>query len=200
MSIHAAVNYNLVGDVIVLTYVMGFFVPYNLYIQRLSHRIFGMPSEMIGDDDRSLLPYTLEVPKLEIKADVEFVGLNRKGSMETPSNFKTVGWYKHGISPGKKGNAVFAGHVDNALGGNGIFSDIDDLALGDTIVIKDSEGKELVFIVEEMEIVPWLSAPLEKIFGKTDKKRLNLITCTGEWNDDWQTYDDRLIIYATLEE
>ncbi len=178
---------------IALVYVLSFFVPYKLYWQR-----FTGASEL--QEIEKIIPYTVKIPKINVEAEIELVGLNQKGAMETPSNFQTVGWYKYGPTPGQIGNAVLAGHVDNALGGGGIFKNLDEVSFGDEIVTIDRQGEEQVFIVEEIEIVPWLDAPREKIFGETDEKRLNLITCTGSWSKVWNTYDDRMIIYATLKE
>ncbi|MEV5029054.1 class F sortase [Paenibacillus sp. LPE1-1-1.1] len=41
-------------------------------------------------------------------------------------------------------------------------------------------------------------APLEDIFGFSYQSHLNLITCTGEFNDEAKTHEERLVIYTEL--
>ena len=56
------------------------------------------------------------------------------------------------------------------------------------------------YIVDEIETTNWMEAPTTKIFGETQKEKLVLITCGGEWDNEWNTYNDRLIVYAKLKE
>lgn len=41
-------------------------------------------------------------------------------------------------------------------------------------------------------------APLRKIFGPTEKRMLNLITCTGYFDHDIHNYVERLVVYTEL--
>jgi sortase (surface protein transpeptidase) len=43
-------------------------------------------------------------------------------------------------------------------------------------------------------------APIRKIFGSTNKKQLNLITCTGLYNRETNNHKERLVIYSELKE
>jgi len=47
-----------------------------------------------------------------------------------------------------------------------------------------------------MKLLPYNSEPQVEIFGPTDKKRLNLITCNGEWIQSLKTYSDRLVVFT----
>ncbi len=57
-------------------------------------------------------PKILSIPKLEVNAEIETVGLDNKGAMDVPKNAMNVAWYNLGPKPGEKGNAVMAGHLD----------------------------------------------------------------------------------------
>lgn len=143
-------------------------------------------------------PERLFVPELDIDANVQHVGVNAKGNMANPDNFTDVGWYKYGAVPGYRGSAVMAGHLDNGLALNGVFKRLDELAVSDDIYVETAGGERLHFVVEEVMVYNYLQAPLQKLFERGDRARLNLVTCEGTWVKSAQTYDQRRIVYAVL--
>ncbi|MFD2922975.1 class F sortase [Halobacillus naozhouensis] len=149
------------------------------------------------DMSSGIIPTNLKIPSLDIDAPVSKVGVLESGQMGVPKDDKTVGWFEPGTKPGNTGNAVMAGHVDNQSG-PAVFFYLDDLQKGDEIIVTNEEGKELTFVVQKLESYPRNDAPIEKVFGKTDKKRLNLITCTGNFNHDKGTHEERLVVYTEL--
>jgi sortase A len=146
------------------------------------------------------LPSRLLIPKIGVDADIQHLGVTRKGNMAAPNNFVDTGWYKYGTVPGDLGSAVIAGHEDNAISTPGVFYDLDKLEIGDTLEIVGENGGTLTFRVVDKQIHPYnLTGPaLEKIFNAQGKARLNLITCAGEWLPDAKTNDRRLIVYTEL--
>lgn len=144
------------------------------------------------------LPRQLRIPGLGVDALVKHVGITQEGKMATPGNFTDVGWYKYGTVPGFLGSAVVDGHVDNALGLDGVFKHLGDLKAGDDIYIDTASSTPLHFIVEEVVSYPAREVPLERLFGAKDSARLNLITCTGDWVQSDKEYDRRLVVYAVL--
>jgi LPXTG-site transpeptidase (sortase) family protein len=160
-----------------------------------------------GQDANSLsavsagdLPVELDIPKLNIAAKVQRLGIDKKGNMAAPNNFTDVSWYKYGTVPGLLGSAVIAGHEDNAISLDGVFKHLDELQTGDDIYVVTDSGKRLHFRVSESKIYPYnLSGPeLEKIFTAADKVRLNLITCAGVWLKSAKTNDKRLVVFTEL--
>jgi len=145
-------------------------------------------------------PTRLIIPKLDIDAENQHLGVTKSGNMAAPNNFTDVGWYKYGTVPGNKGSAVIAGHVDNALGMPAIFYELKDLELGDDIYVVSANGKKLHYKVVDEEIYPYDDAPLERIFNANDASYLNLITCQGEWVPEAKSAANRLVIYAKLVE
>lgn len=143
------------------------------------------------------LPKRLRIPALGINAHVKSVGVNAQGSMATPGNFTDVAWYKYGTVPGFKGSAVIDGHVDNALALNGVFKRLDQLKPGDDIYVTTASST-LHFVVAETVSYTSEQVPLETLFNRADKPRLNLITCDGTWMRSKKEYDHRLVVYAEL--
>jgi sortase A len=143
-------------------------------------------------------PARLLIPSLSIDAAVQQVGVNAKGAMGVPSNFTDVAWYKYGTPPGQVGSAVIDGHVDNGLALPGVFKHLANIKVGDDIYVTTKEGNTLHFKVEEVQSYAIADVPLQKVFNRNDRPRLNLITCTGAWVQNQKTYDQRLVVYSVL--
>lgn len=140
----------------------------------------------------------LIIPRLDIDAPVQEVGLTAGGNMGSPSNFTDVGWYKYGAVPGQMGSAVMAGHLDNGLALSGVFKHLEKLTIGDDVFIATKGGQRLHFVVTDIGRYDYKEVPTEKVFTRDDVPRLNLITCSGDWVRSDKTYDERLVIYTSL--
>jgi len=145
----------------------------------------------------SIIPARLRIPAIGIDAEVEHVGKTKDGAMAVPNSYWTVGWYKLGFKPGELGNSVIDGHVDNPKGPS-IFWDLKKLQAGNKVYISDNQGKELTFEVIKQEKYSYDNAPLEKIFGSADDVYLNLITCSGTFDQTTRNYDERLVVFTKL--
>lgn len=144
----------------------------------------------------ALVPARLKVPSLGIDAKVEEVGTRQDGTMGTPADFMNVGWWSEGSLPGGPGNAVVAGHVNNALTKPGVFAHLGQIKKGDYITVSDAEGHTLVYETYEVSLYEPDRAPLAKIFAQTGPSRLVLITCVGEWVASEGEFDKRLVVIA----
>lgn len=142
-------------------------------------------------------PLRLRIETLSVDAPIEQVGRKPDGDMKAPSRFDTAAWFVEGPRPGEAGNTVIAGHLNNALDTTGVFERLDQLRLGDTIIVS-GEGREATFVVRQMSVYEAQLAPKEEIFAVTGASRLVLITCDGAWDRGTRTYDKRLVIYADL--
>lgn len=143
-------------------------------------------------------PQTLTIPKINLQAAVEAVGEDNLGRMDVPEKVDDVGWYKLGYKPGEKGSAVMDGHLDTATGAPAAFYYIDQLAVGDQVIVTDKNGKNFNFEVTRVQSYPFDQLPLQEVFASNDKPRLNLITCAGTWNSGSRNYSNRLVIYTEL--
>lgn len=144
-------------------------------------------------------PIKISIPSLNLEAFIVPVGLTSHGTMATPRKFSEVGWYEFGSSPGFTGNAVLAGHVDNGLGLGGVFRDLESIKKGDLVYIKMKSGKEVRFIVSEMDVYDYKDAPSDQIFNRSGSPKIKLITCTGSWLVSAKTYDSRLVVTGYLD-
>lgn len=145
-----------------------------------------------------LIPLRIRIPVIGVEAKVEQVGVRDDGAMANPSSFATTGWYKFGGKPGGAGNAVIAGHVNNALGLSGVFARLSDVSIGDSIFVSDSTGTTLTYTVHAKTQYTAANAPLEEIFRTTGPSQLVLITCEGDWDPKSRSYDKRLVVVARL--
>ncbi|MEZ4728781.1 MAG: class F sortase [Caldilineaceae bacterium] len=142
------------------------------------------------------VPLRLIIPKLALDAPIQAVGQDEMGAMLAPTTADAVTWYEQGARPGEVGNAVVAGHLDQADGAPAIFSVIDHLAAGDDVIVQAAAGQRHHFVVLDVVDYPFDRAPLSEIFGFTLHRQLNLITCDGQWDPHRQRYSQRLVVYT----
>ena len=145
-------------------------------------------------------PTRIKIPSLNIDADVEAVGRDSNGAMANPSTFHDVAWFTPGGWAGAKGSVAMAGHVDNALGLDGVFKNLDEIKVGDEVLVTTASSTELRYRVIGMKEYHYEQVPLYEVFDKDDGAYLNLITCGGNWLSAERTYDKRLIVYTELVE
>lgn len=145
-----------------------------------------------------ITPTQLIVSSIGVNAPVEQVGKKDDGSLGTPQKFGDVAWYALGSKPGDAGNAVFDGHVNNALTTSGVFAHLSQIKIGDMVTAVDAAGTKVNFIVTKVQVYPADSAPDPAIFTTTGPSQLVLITCDGEWVPSAHSYSERLVVFASL--
>lgn len=144
-------------------------------------------------------PTRLSIPDIGVDARVTDVALTDQGAMEAPVDYGEVGWYRLGAKPGGPGRAVMAGHVDSKSG-PAIFYRLRDLAPGAVIVVTLGGNSEtLRYVVQGTATYAEHEAPLDRIFGPSDRSELILITCAGDFDFAVGAYPERLVVYAELE-
>lgn len=143
-------------------------------------------------------PVRLSIPAIDVDAYIQDVGLSRRGNMAVPTNYTDVGWYRYGASPGKEGSAVIAGHLDNGFGIPAVFARLRTLAEGEDVYVTTQEGKNLRFVATEVKSYPYAEVPTDTLFNEAGEPRLALITCGGSWLPEDETYNERVVVFATL--
>ncbi len=146
------------------------------------------------------LPTRLVIPALGLDASVQYVGLDNSGSgeMAVPSNFTDVGWYKNGVRPGMKGSAVMAGHYNGKDVAEAVFYELGTLDVGDEVLIMANGYIQDIFVVVRVETYNYDDDATDVFVSNDGKKRLNLITCSGEWLNEEQMYDKRTVVFTEL--
>ena len=141
-------------------------------------------------------PVLLTIPAIDVDAPIAHTGITRRGTMAVPASYRDVGWYRYGTPPGSRGSAVVAGHLDNGASLPAVFNRLSELRPGDEILVDTAEGERIHFVVEDARTYPFREVPTELVFGRSDAARLNLVTCSGEWLSEEETYSERLVVYA----
>lgn len=146
-------------------------------------------------------PVRIIIPKIGVDTKIQAVGKGKSGNMAVPSGLRQyheAGWYRLGPKPGEVGNAVIAGHYNTgAFGLPAVFWKLNELVPGDEIFVASEDGT-LRFVVGAVEEYHPETTPIERVFGAADTPRLNLITCSGEWDSGAGEYTHRRVVYAAL--
>jgi sortase (surface protein transpeptidase) len=150
--------------------------------------------------DRVAEPVSVSVPAIDVRSDLLTLGLNDDGTVEVPplGRDDQAGWYEPGPAPGAVGPAVILGHVDSAEWGPGVFFDLGALTEGDEIRVGRADGTVAVFAVDRVERHPKDDFPTIEVYGNTDDPQLRLITCGGDFDGAARSYEDNVIVFASL--
>jgi LPXTG-site transpeptidase (sortase) family protein len=144
--------------------------------------------------DEVAAPVRIEIPSIDVDAEIVPVGLADDGSMEVP-DFGLAAWYTEGPEPGAKGPAVVVAHVDSRSGPD-VFYRLKDLQAGDQITITRQDGSVGSWTVASQEQVDKDELPTDRIWNDTDQPLLRLITCGGIFDRGIGHYEDNIIVYA----
>lgn len=146
------------------------------------------------------LPVHIDIPRINVHADVVKVGVTPDGSLEVPplNRAKSVGWYKLGPTPGEPGAAVVIGHVDAERVGPAVFYRLGELEPGNTLSVTRADGSHAIFTVTGGASYPKDELPYERIFPALDYPVLRLVTCGAPFNDRKRTWENNLVVYAIL--
>ena len=143
------------------------------------------------------VPTRLRVPALEIDSDLVGLGLQTDGSLEVPSGAFPAGWYTGAPTPGELGPAILAGHVD-WKGSPGVFYNLRNLEPGAEILVDRTDGSTATFRVTSREQFDKDAFPSELVYGDLDHAGLRLITCGGSFDRSARSYEDNIVVFATL--
>jgi sortase (surface protein transpeptidase) len=138
---------------------------------------------------------SIVVPAAGVDARVVPVGLRVDRTMEVPG-VDLAGWYEPGPRPGEAGPAVIVGHVDSR-NGPAVFFRLGELRRGDRIVIGQQGGATRSFLVERVERRPKEALPTRRIWNRTRRPVLRLITCGGSFDRSTGHHRDNVIVYAS---
>jgi len=142
------------------------------------------------------LPMRLKIPKINVDAAVQYVGLTSDGKMDVPKGPDDVAWYYLGPRPGDKGSSAIAGHFGWKNNTPAVFDNLHKLQKGDKLYIEDEDGVTMTFVVRESKGYDPKTLAAEVFISKDDKAHLNLITCEGIWDKVSKSYSQRLVVFT----
>ena len=143
------------------------------------------------------VPRALYIDKLKVAARVLPMGVNNLNAIQAPLNIYDSGWYNGSVKPGAVGAMFIDGHASGPTR-QGLFAYLDTLVEGDTLQIEKGNGERLTYTVVHVEIGDVASLDMSKMLKPYGDgvKGLNLMTCTGTWLKDQQTYDKRVMVWT----
>jgi LPXTG-site transpeptidase (sortase) family protein len=136
---------------------------------------------------------TLEIPTLGVRSDI--VGINSiGGKWDVTWLGERLGYLEESAFPTWNGNSVITGHVFDAQGKPGPFSQLHTLKYGDRVTIT-SFGQKYTYEVREILTV----APddIKAAFKHRDNSWVTLVTCKG-FDQKSNTYQSRVLVRAVL--
>ncbi|MEU0054637.1 class F sortase [Streptomyces sp. NPDC006184] len=144
-------------------------------------------------------PTRLLIPKISVDAPFTTLSLTASGQLEPPPAADTnlVGWYAKGASPGEKGTAVIAGHVDTAVSA-AVFAGLDQLTRGDRFSVERADGSTADFVVDDAESFPKDDFPSSRVYADASRPEVRLITCSGAYDHSVRDYTENLVVFAHL--
>lgn len=143
------------------------------------------------------LPRALYIDKLGVASRILPMGVNNLGAIQAPVNIYDAGWYTGSVKPGDIGAVFIDGHASGPTR-EGLFGDLDELAVGDELQVEKGDGTKLTYRVVHTEIVPLEGLDMKKVLlphGNT-LRGLNIMTCTGDWVESKKTFDHRVLVYT----
>ena len=143
-------------------------------------------------------PAVIRIPSLDVEAPIIPLGLQEDGSIEVPENPEQTGWWLGGPEPGERGPAVILGHVDSREEGPAVFFHLRYLEAGDEIHIDRVDGSTVSYAVESIESHDKDEFPTDAVYGPTEQPTLRLVTCGGDFDFDVRTYEENVIVFASL--
>ncbi|MEU5399004.1 class F sortase [Streptomyces sp. NPDC005963] len=143
-------------------------------------------------------PLRLRIPDIDVDTPLMRLGLDSKGGLEVPpeADRNLAGWYGGGTTPGAKGTAIVAGHVDNARG-PAVFYSLGALKKGHRIEISRGDGRTAVFTIDAIEVYEADAFPDRKVYGPADRAELRVITCGGGFSEK-TGYRGNVVAFAHL--
>ncbi|MGW6916200.1 class F sortase [Kitasatospora sp. NPDC054939] len=145
-------------------------------------------------------PTRLRIPQIAVDAPFTELTLDAAGALQAPppDDKNLVGWYRDGASPGERGAAVLAGHVDT-LKGPAVFLLLSLLVPGNKVEVARADGTVAVFSVDSVQTFRKDAFPDQQVYGATPDSQLRLITCGGAYDKKKKDYLDNVVVFAHLE-
>lgn len=143
------------------------------------------------------VPVRVQIPAIGVDSELMDLGLQADGTMEVPAGGFPAGWYTGAPTPGERGPAVLAGHVDWG-GAPGVFAELRDVVPGDEITVSRADGSTAVFAVREVGQYDKDDFPTAAVYGDLDHAGLRVITCGGVFDELAGSYLDNTVVFADL--
>lgn len=146
-------------------------------------------------------PATISVPTIGVDSELMQLGLQDNGLIEVPPYHygSPPGWYVHSPTPGEIGPAVILGHRNGLEGGPGIFADLPQIQVGDSVDVTRHDGTVASFTIYRTDLVDkGEEFPTLDVYGNTTGPEIRLITCDG-LNSETGILEENFVAYGELD-
>ena len=143
------------------------------------------------------MPVRVVVPAIGVDSPLMRLGLNADGTMQVPPTAFPAGWYTGSPTPGERGPAVLAGHVDLNYK-HAVFHDLAALRPGDTVTVVRADASIATFRVTLVRAYPKDAFPTAAVYADTADPELRLITCGGDFDRATGHYVDNTVVFAVM--
>ncbi|MFD5186667.1 class F sortase [Streptomyces sp. NPDC058357] len=154
----------------------------------------------VGPSMSRSVPTRLQIPGIGVDAPFTDLSIGATGQLDAPPPDDTnlVGWFKDGASPGERGSAIVAGHVDTKTG-PAVFLQLSSVQPGSEVDITRADGSVATFEVDSVEQFSKADFPDDLVYADTSSAELRLITCGGAYNKAVKDYEDNVVVFAHLD-
>ena len=141
-------------------------------------------------------PKKIIIPKINVDAHIQKVGIDQNKEVAVPTSLYTVGWFVDTVRPGEKGLSLIDGHVTGRQN-DGVFKDLNKLKKGDQYSVERGDGTVIKY-----EVIGKESAKIKESVGimfsqdPSIARQLNLVTCAGQYDKSTRTYNERLTVMS----
>lgn len=145
-------------------------------------------------------PKKIIIPSIGVDSFIQKIGIDQNKEVTVPSNIYLVGWFVDTVRPGEKGLSLMDGHVTGRKN-DGVFKNLEKLNKGDSFSIIFGNGERKRFRVFDKKSVPEKES-VAIMFSQDPSvtHQLNLVTCSGKYDDKLRQYDERLTVMTKLVE
>jgi hypothetical protein len=144
-------------------------------------------------------PKRLLIPSIGVNAPFTDLAIGPSGRLNAPPPDATnlVGWFAAGPSPGERGTAIVAGHLDTATA-PAVFASLSTLSPGSGVDIVREDGSTASFVVDAIDNFPQDEFPDDLVYADTPDAQLRLITCGGAYDHSKKRYTENTVVFAHL--
>lgn len=149
-------------------------------------------------------PRFLSIPSLGITdARIVEIGVKANNQLDDPANVHDVGWYTGSVLPGSGNGAMLMDGHNTGTTERGVFWALGDVQHNDSIIVERGDGQKLIFKV--VEVAQPLLDQMDNDYmammmtsADSEKEGLNIITCSGYWIPERNTYSHRTTVRAVF--
>jgi len=143
-------------------------------------------------------PKYIRLPSIQTEGFIQNVGVDQNKQVAVPNNIHLAGWFVDSVRPGQTGLSIVDGHVDGRAE-TGIFKRLADLKENDEYAVEMGDGSLKRYRVKKVVAIDTKDAA-NVLFSQDPKvkSQLNLITCGGNFDQQSQQYDKRIIVVSEL--